>query len=261
MTWAGKRQLFYIFILLIFLFIVGFFVSYPYLHVAPSCFDSKQNGNEIGVDCGGSCALSCISEVEPISILWSRTFQVVPGRYNAVAYLENKNKNNAIDQIKYTFTFANENNVVISKRTGETFVPPSGRFAVFEPAIDVGGSVPVYTTFEFTENPVWTKVPQAKIDQLKFMINNINLENETTNPRMSASIKNQSLFVIPNLSVITVLYDAQGNAVSASRTYLNSLKAGESADINFTWPEPFSRPIVTKEILPMYNIFDVSFKQ
>ena len=260
MTWAAKRQLLYILILFVFLFGVGFFVSYPYLHEAPTCFDSKQNGNEIGVDCGGSCARSCVSEVEPISILWSRAFQVAPGRYNAVAYLENKNKDNAIDQIKYIFTFADKNNVVIGKRTGETTLPPFGKFAVFEPAIDVGVSTPIYTTFEFTEVPIWKKVSQSKVDQLQLLINNIDLENETTNPRMSATIKNQSLFNIPDLSVVTILYDTEGNAVSASRTYLNFLKANESTDINFTWPEPFSKPIVTKEILPIYNIFDVDFK-
>ena len=260
MTWARKRQIIYVLILLSFFLVIGFFVSYPYLHTAPSCFNLKQDKNETGIDCGGVCTISCNAEVEPISILWSRIFQVVPGRYNAVAYLENKNTDDMVDKINYTFTFADKDNVTIGKRTGETFVPPASRFAVFEPAIDVGDSVPVYTTFEFTENPIWIKVPQAKIDQLKLSINNIDLENETTNPHMSASIKNESLFVIPNINIVTILYNKAGDAVSTSRTYLDSLNAGASTSIDFTWPKPFTEPIVTKEIIPMYNISDVNFR-
>ena len=60
-------------------------------------------------------------------------------------------------------------------------------------------------TFEFTEIPVWLQVSQEKIDQLKVLISNIQLTDETTSPRLSATIKNNSLFTIPNVEVIAIL--------------------------------------------------------
>ena len=239
---------------------LGFLLFYPQFNKAPTCTDGKQNGTETGIDCGGSCARACTSQVNQISILWSRAFRVVPGRYNAVAYLENHNSNTAIEKISYRFRFADKDNIYIGKRDGETFIPPQGRFAIFEPAIDVGNSIPVYTTFEFTETPNWIQVSQKKVDQLKVFVSNIKLQNESTEPKLSAVVTNNSLFKIPEISFVVILYDALGNAISASHTYLPVLAGNEIADINFTWREPFTKPVVVKEIIPMFDIFSVNLK-
>jgi hypothetical protein len=260
MTWAFKRQFFYVSVLLIFFALLGFLVSYPYLNKPPTCFDSKQNGDEKGVDCGGSCALACIFEVDKLSVFWARAFEIVPGRYNAVAYLENQNINTAIHKIKYKFRFADKNNIYIGKREGETSIPTAGTFAIFEPAVDLGNSIPVYTSFEFTEVPIWVKVSKEKIDQLKIFISDIKLENEKESPTLSALIENQSLFMIPDVNVVTILYDYLGNAISASRTYFELLKGEEVKRAYFTWPLPFDTEVVTKEIIPMYDIFSVKLK-
>lgn len=260
MTWALKRQIFYVGVLLIFFLIFGFLIIYPYFNRPPTCFDNKQNADETGVDCGGSCIRACISQVDKISVLWSRAFKVVPGRYNAVAYFENQNRNTAIDKISYSFRFSDKDNIYIGKREGETFIPPGGSFAVFEPAIDVGNSIPVYTTFEFTENPLWLQVPEEKVNQLRVFVTDIKLENEGTSPRLSATIKNNSLFIIPDVRVVAILYDASHNATSVSQTYLEVLLAGESREINFTWPEPIPFEVVFKEIIPMYNVFSAKLK-
>ncbi|OGI60423.1 hypothetical protein A2641_00130 [Candidatus Nomurabacteria bacterium RIFCSPHIGHO2_01_FULL_37_25] len=260
MTWAFKRQFLYVFILILFFSVFGFLIIYPRLNKAPSCMDGRQNGNETGVDCGGSCVNACLAQVDEISVLWARAFRVVPGRYNAVAYLENHNKNTAIDKITYRFRFADSNNIYIGKREGVTYVPPSGKIAIFEPAIDLGNSVPVYTTFEFTQIPQWVTVSEEKINQLKVLVSNINLSNEDTSPRLSADIKNNSFFVIREMNAVVILYDANHNAVSASRTYLDVLNPEENKVVNFTWPEPFTSLITVKEIIPLYNIFSVQLK-
>lgn len=260
MTWAFKRQVFYVVVLVLFLVVFGFLIISPSFRKAPSCTDKKQNGDETGIDCGGSCARACLSQVDEISVLWARSFRVVPGRYNAVAYLENHNKNTAINSIKYRFRFADANNIYIGKREGSTFVPPAGKFAIFEPGIDIGNSIPVYTTFEFTQVPEWTTVSPEKISQLEVLVSNITLVNENTGPRLSATIKNNSFFVIPKMNIVAILYDANRNAVSASSTYLGMLAGEESREVNFIWPEPLSSKIIAKEIIPLYNIFSVQLK-
>lgn len=260
MNWAFRRQLFYASIAVAIVGFFGFIIIYPYFNKVPTCMDGKQNGTETGVDCGGSCQKACTFQVDQVSILWSRAFKVVDGRYNAVAYLENHNPNTAIDKIKYKFRFADKDNVFIGKREGETFVPPGGKFVVFEPAIDVGNSIPIYTTFEFTETPVWITVPKALITQVRVSVVGIRLENETTIPKLFATIKNNSLFRIPEVSFMVILYDEFGNAINASRTYLDVLLKEETKNISFTWPLPITTKVVSKEIIPMFNIFQVKLK-
>ncbi len=260
MTWAFKRQFLYATIIIAFFLAILLYFLWPYITKAPTCTDGRQNGVETGVDCGGSCRRACIFEVDQLSVIWSRAFRVTDGRYNAVAYVENQNINTAIYKIKYRFRFADKDNIYIGSREGETFVPPSGKFAIFEPSVGVGNSVPVYTTFEFSEQPIWVKVPKEKIEQMKVVVSDIRLQDEDTMPKMSATIKNNSFFIIPELSVIALLYDDKGNVVNVSRTYLDSLKAEEVVSLNFTWPEPFSKSIFVKEIIPMYNIFLTKLK-
>ena len=260
MTWALRRQILYILILVIFFGGIIFSVIYPKVNKPPTCSDNKQNGTETGVDCGGGCVKACLNQVDELSVIWSRVFKIVPGRYNAVAYLVNHNKNTAVSKLSYRFRFADENNLYIGKRDGSTYIPPTGNFAVFEPAIDLGTSTPVYVTFEFTQVPEWIFVTQEKIDQIKLVISNTNLVNQESAPKLSATIKNNSLFTISDVNLIAILYDESHNAVSASRTYLDVLNSEETKDINFTWPEAFTNKVVAKEIIPIYNIFLTKLK-
>jgi hypothetical protein len=259
MTWAFKRQAFYLVVVLaVFLFFLFLFLR-PYFNQAPSCIDNKQNGNEEGVDCGGICSRACASQVSDISVLWARAFRVVPGRYNAVAYIQNQNKNAAIFKIHYKFRFADKDNLYIGSREGDTFIPPSGRFAIFEPAINLGNSIPVFTTLEFTEKPIFVQVPEDKIKELQISVGDIALTGEDISPVITTIIKNNSLFNIPEVKVVAILYNASGNAINASSTYLDSLSGGVTVPLSFTWPEPFTEKVVSKEIIPMFNIFSVKF--
>ena len=99
----------------------------------------------------------------------------------------------------------------------------------------MGNSIPVYVTLEFTETPQWIQVSAEKIKQIQILVSDIKLEGETTMPRLSATIKNNSLFVVPDVDVIAILYDEFHNAVSVSRTYLNMLSPEQVKNINFTF--------------------------
>ncbi len=260
MTWAFKRQIIYVSIVLVFLGLVVLYFAWPYLNRPPACNDGKQNGNETGVDCGGGCPLACFREVDKLSIFWTRSFEVVPGRYNTVAYIENQNQNQVIQSIKYRFRFADENNIYIGQREGETFIPPAGKFAIFEPAVNLGNSKPVFTTFEFTETPIWINVDNSLVEQLKLNVSNIVFENNDTIPRLTGNIKNTSLFNIPDVKAVAILYDEFGNVLNASSTTIPVLARESETNVSFTWRQPMSKQVVREEIIPLFNIFNVKLK-
>jgi hypothetical protein len=257
-TWAERRKAFFVVIFSGLALALITLFAYPYFNKPPTCIDGLKNGTETGVDCGGECARACLFETEDVSLLWARAFRVVPGRYNAVAYLENKNQNVAAQKVSYRFRFADSNNVFIGKREGETFIPPAGRFAIFAPAIDLGNSIPVYTTFEFTSVPDWVRLPEELVRQLNVTVTDAEVIEEDVAPKLFANVRNNSLFKIPEVSVVAILYDSNGNVLNASSTYLEVLDPETIEPVSYTWPEPFEGRVIMKELIPYYDLFKVA---
>ncbi len=80
-----------------------------------------------------------------------------------------------------------------------------------------------------------------------------------SSPKLVATLRNDSLYDIPDLDVIAALYDRQGNALGVSKTFIDKLEKNTSKDIFFTWPKPLKDTVFKIEILPRINIFDIGF--
>lgn len=238
MDWATKRQLQYIgiafFVVIIFV-VVPFFI---FIYKAPTCFDGVKNGEETGVDCGGACKLLCTAQIaEPISRWDPRVFAVGNGAYSVLAYFENPNAAAEVTKAPYSFKLYDAQGVFITERTGFTFIPRGVKFAVFEPNINTGERVPTRATFEFTAPLTWVRNTAASPN---LSLTNKALLYASTTPRVEASITNTTLDRVKNVDLISIVYDGAGNAIGASRTYLEALEAEAKQNIVFTWPAPFA---------------------
>ena len=76
------------------------------------------------------------------------------------------------------------------------------------------------------------------------------ISREDSSPRIDAVLGNKTLEPISNIEVVAIAYDEYDNAVGFSRTFIDKLGKGESQDIAFTWPKPFTSNIVKIEIIP-----------
>lgn len=259
MTWAGKRQLIILGIILGIIVILGLIVIVPRLQKEPTCFDGRKNGDETGVDCGGSCPTFCPLEVTDLTVLWSRAFQVAPNLYNAVAYIENQNVEGAVFSIPYEFKLYDNNNVFIAGRTGKAFIEPNKNSAIFEAGIDVGNRIPRRAEFRFLGSPTWTRVNRELMNTLSVVVQERTLSGVGSSPKLTATIVNDSLYDIPDLDVITILYNDEGNAIASSKTYISLLSKKTSQEIFFTWPSAFKDAVFKIEIIPRINIFSIRF--
>lgn len=257
MSWASRRQFTYLFGLFAFCAIGLFLFLYPKFNKPATCTDGKMNGTEVGVDCGGVCQKFCPYQMSDPIVLWSRAFPVNGTTYNLLSYVENQNKNGGVPIAKYEFRIYDENNKLIGRREGQTFIPPNGRIAVFESRFDAGQSIPKNVTFEFTGDMVWVR-KEPKLQLLPIKVDRIVLGEDSTSPMLSARITNDSIFDIPAFDVITVLYDSMHNAIAVSKTHLDELKSNGREPLLFTWPLPFSDTPVTKDVLPQINPFYLS---
>jgi hypothetical protein len=257
MDWSQKHQfrIFIIFGTILFLLIV--YLVWPFVTKAPTCFDGKQNGDELGIDCGGACDLVCSMQADPLVVLWSNSSEIVSGRYNSVAYVKNPNQYAGIPSISYEFRLYDADNLLIAERRGTTFIDANANTAIFEGAIDTGERVPVRTTFRFlNENPEWIRIGQRDVGNISLIVTEKELVNADTNPRVDALISNRSLYDVDNFDVVVVLYDRDGNLVNTSSTYLTSLGGGEERGISYTWPKPFEKEVISIEIIPRLYLFN-----
>lgn len=258
MTWATRRKLQYLAGLFGVFLVILFIFLYPVIFKKPTCTDLKQNGDEQGIDCGGSCSIMCKQSVSDPVVLWSRAFHVVGSNYNLVAYIENQNKNAAIENISYEFRVYDEKNRLLGRKKGSTFIPPNKKFAVFETRFDSGESKVKSVTFEFSEDFVWTK-KEPTLSTLPIFVDRIEMGNDKNNPSLSARIRNESIQNIPKFEVTAILYDKDRNAINASKTYQEGLMSNGETSVFFTWPEELSEEPVIKDVLVEINPFSVSF--
>jgi len=234
LTWARRRQFSYLFAFLAFFGLLGF-SSWLIFKPAPTCFDGRQNGNETGLDCGGDCLLACVEESRPLSILWTRALPVAPGRYDLVALVENVNRDLGARRQDYAFSIYGEDNALLARRTGETFVNPGETFVIFESRLEVEDR-PVGKVFlELADQTAWQKaLPGVK----EISLTRRGFTNEPK-PLLLLAVDNTGASVARDLEVVAILSDLNRNAMAASATVLDRLAPGERQEISLTWPEAF----------------------
>lgn len=257
MNWASRRRLQYLAGLFGVFAVILFIFLYPIIFKKPTCTDGKKNGDEIGVDCGGSCSLMCKQSISSPLVRWSRAFHVVGNSYNMVAYIENQNKNSGVMNAPYEFRLYDENNRLLGRRQGVTYIPPNKEFAIFEARFDAGEAKVKSVTFEFSEDLVWVK-KEPILNTLPIYVDNIEMGDDKTSPSLSARIKNESIYDIPLFEAIAILYDQDGNAINVSKTFKNGIPSGSNIPIFFTWPEALSTDPAIKDVLIEINPFTFS---
>lgn len=221
----------------------------------PTCFDNMQNGTETGLDCGGVCTKVCLEEVRNLVVWWERPFKVTTGLYNVVAYFENQNLYSGVQEVTYEFRLYNKDNVIISEPViGKTFIEPNKRSAVFESGVTTGEGEAYTVFFKVISVQDWQRVSQDFSYSL-FKIGEPVLTNQNTNPKLSATVENTTIYNFQNIPVIVILYNREDNAVAASRTYIDRLDQGETEQIFYSWPEAFSDTIARVEIIPRIDPF------
>lgn len=238
LSWASRRQLAYLLLVAgTFIVLAAFPVYYFILYQEPSCFDGSQNQDEEGADCGGSCRAVCEFQVTPLSVSWTRFFKVQNGIYDIAAHVENRNPNAEIDRIGYEFKLYDAQSKLIASRRGSLPVRPSEELVIFEPNISTGEDVPARAFFEFDANPRWvTSTPRRN----PLVVRSRSRLDPYVRPRLEATIFNDSLETLTNITVAAVVFDGAGNAVAASETAIDAIGREEETNVFFSWSAPIA---------------------
>ncbi|MFM2423871.1 MAG: hypothetical protein RLZZ70_258 [Candidatus Parcubacteria bacterium] len=215
-----------------------------YLYEAPTCFDMKMNGEEMAVDCGGSCTRICAFTVRPPKVLWAESFPANAGQYNAVAYVENSNPVAGTPELRYTFTLTDRDGVIVTK-SGVTSLPPESTYPVFEGRIDTGGRVPTETVLTLESAELWLPVLYGRS---QFRTSDLALTGADARPRLAVEIENTELEAVTDVEVVATIFNAAGVPLTASQTFINQISGRSTRDITFTWPQPIAKTLRSCEI-------------
>ncbi len=230
LTWSGRRKALYTSVGGI-IALMMLIVVYQTLFSAPAlCTDGKQNGQEQGVDCGGACSLLCQGQARAPVVSWARAFETAPQTYTAAAYVQNNNIGAGARRVAYTFQLFDEENKLVTDRSGVADLPPVPTVPIIEAGINVGYRTVSRTLFSFSSEPVWVKagaLPRLAVSGQKLAADGSRLE---------ATVSNDS-FVDVRATVAAVLFDAEGVARAASKSTA-TVPARSSIPIVFTWGAP-----------------------
>lgn len=238
MEWAIKRKIVYVGALVVALMLIGAYPAYRALFPQPTCFDNKQNGSELGVDCGGACTLYCASQMKPIRVVWAKAFPFAPDHYDVGAYIENPNIDAGIKSARYTVRIFDAVGQVIGERVGAIEISPRAPTFLFEGNFTL--TTPPAKVEVVFDNAYLMNMVMARQSAPVLVTKNQRLKQITTSPRFDAVLVNTDpLNSVSSISLGVVIYDGSRNPIAISRTIVDEIeKSGERA-IFFTWPNRF----------------------
>ncbi|MFM2414506.1 MAG: hypothetical protein RI911_199 [Candidatus Parcubacteria bacterium] len=250
MSWAGRKRFLYAFGVAAFLFMLALPVIYSLLSQPATCFDGIQNQDETAIDLGGPCALRDPGSLKPVSVLWTRSFKLLPGIYSAIAYLENPNHDTGSEFIRYTISMYDSRGILVAERHGNVFLPPQAIVPIFESNIQTGNRIPVRATTVLEPGADWYRMKKFSGDMEVRDQENIDMDSR---PRVRADVHNTGFEYLRSIPVVATVFDEAGNAVGGSKTVIDDLPPGDSAEVVFTWPAPFTSYVSRVDIRPISN--------
>ncbi|OHA59069.1 MAG: hypothetical protein A2571_03480 [Candidatus Vogelbacteria bacterium RIFOXYD1_FULL_44_32] len=253
MSWRRRRQFSLIMTVVLFFALVGG-VFYYFKKPNPSCFDNKKNQTELGVDCGGTCAKVCQTETVALAVLWTRVFEITPGNYSALAYVENANRQFGLPNFTYEFILTDAEGGEITRATGQTFANPKERFMVFSANISAPAGKVARAFVEFPASLVWQRLTKS---ELKLEVKRKDWQMAPT-PNLTAEVLNGEVRDLRQIPVYVVLSDKNGNAISASATFIDEIKGLTATNIYFTWPLPLVENPTFFDFYAHPNLFELS---
>lgn len=243
LSWADKRR-FYIIggaVLIGLTLLLG--VVFAVIYKVPSCADGKQNQDESGVDCGGSCQYLCNAEVEEPRVTFARAI-TTNGRTDVIAYVENRNRSAEAKSASYAVEVFSEDGTLLGTRKGMLDLPARTTIPVFVPGVAAGTAFAPRAFISFEEDMKWRNV---RDEVATLAVGNASLV-PGDRPRVVATISNPSPTAVYDQEVVATVYGLDGLAIAASRTVVRVIDPLASKEAVFTWLDPFPTEATRVEV-------------
>ena len=252
----NHKRLVIIAIYLVIFFLLGWLI-YSWLKPLPNCFDSKQNQNEQGVDCGGVCQKQCEKVYNAQDLIIKEKTFVSAGMetYDVMARISNPNNQLGGSSFSYEFMLKDANGNVLAKKSGNSFILPveskyiieTGLVSKVSPvAVEISVSTPKWEEFFGYEKP------ELNVYNKRYEL----ISSGVGYSEAKGILRNESTFDFSTIKINVVLRDENGNPVAFNKTEMNTINAGEERDFRLLWPVNFPGEVQGVETEAEANVFD-----
>lgn len=207
---------------------------------APSCFDGKQDQGELGVDCGGPCAMTCTAGLQPVSVLSTNIFQSTPGHETFLAKIAGVNPGLAAQYFTFSFDLRDASGTVLESFPGSSFLYPS--------EVKYLTLVNQPVTASVTANPTatWTlTIPSADTQWVSgssfgaipiLTVQNVSTQIGSSTAIASGQLMNGDTATFNSIFIVAVFKDANGNPIGASQTEIDSIAPNQTKNFSVSYP-------------------------
>lgn len=250
MSWASSRQAFILAIIGVVVLTLVALVAIATFYDAPSCTDGKQNQDEIGIDCGGSCQRLCRETVLSPVVSFARAITVSDRRTDVIAYIENPNPAAISYNAPYFIEIYDAERNMLGTYEGALDLPPASLIPLYIPnAVAVsGGNAQAFLSFD-TSVMEWFPFNATAPSVI---VRNV-VTSAVDAPRVTATVENVTANRIPRVMLVATVFDGAGNAIAASQTVATDLAAFGSASVIFTWNTPFTAVPARIDVRPLFQ--------
>lgn len=220
--------------LLILLLIIGG-IWFFYLKPAPSCTDNKQNQNEVGIDCGGSC-VPC--EVKNLNLVTEELVIIPASETQATLLAKVRNPSqNFTAEFYYKFELDKLiSNPSAQGLSGKKILAPGETKFIVAPGLTVDAGAVRNINLNITDLN-WVDDRSTPL--------NISVNAETKFDENMAAIvitgilSNNSSVNLPRVNLTAILFDKAGDTLDASITRLEKVEAFSQRQFTIFFPPAY----------------------
>ena len=240
--WGKKRKLIVYLIILLLIIILAISYYVKNFIKPPTCFDNKKNGDEKGVDCGGSCALICKNNFTPINIKWAKAIEISNNIYNIAALVENTNKKYEIN-FDYAFDIYSTTGTSIAHITNKTKLLPQEKKVIFIQHKYLGKNKIKDTYLKPANQKAF--ISSEKKSNISHVILSKSYKVDRNIPTLTTTIANHDTEKSKKLQVTGILYDNNHNIINFSSSIIDPIPKGKNTTVYLTWQKPFKKKVST----------------
>ena len=210
-----------------------------------SCFDSKQNQNEEGIDCGGSCEPCALKNIRPIAA--DVELLKVNGSVSAIISLTNPNIVFGADDFTYTLNIYGVDGAKVVSISKNSFIyPAETNRIIIEPNIKLSTDLIRKPELIITD-PNWVPAEQFK----RPVIQTRQVKAEVANQLITVTglVSNRESFGIPRSNVGALAFKAISGSrqlIGVSKTLLQDIRPFEERAFKIVIP--VAEPITSKDL-------------
>ena len=202
---------------------------------APSCFDNDRNGDETGIDCGGSCISCEIKNLQMLSVGNTILFEA-DRDFSAVASIRNPNDIFGVNFFDYEAIFYDKSGTALKSVRGTGFIYPGQEKNIIEAGAKITEGIPSRAEIKLlNENDIkWLR--KEDFSEPEYGLREISSYLENGQVVVSGFVENVKNFTYSRIIVSAFALDNLGTRMGAGKSEIKNLNKFGAANFKIFIP-------------------------